>query len=296
MPDINKIRSSVEKINAKYGAKTIFLAKSLKKQEFMSTGIEELDLILGGGLPVGKIAMIYGAEGAGKSSFCMHMVSRYPVAAYIDAEHGFDTERAEMFGVDLDKTLIVQPDYGEQALSVAIELASTGEIPFIVIDSVAALVPKKEYELEEETEKLPGVALTAGILNRKIFPLNSMCNKNNVTVMFINQVRDKFNAMMFGEQTTLPGGHALKHASHVILKIARKDKLASSDSVVGMTCRFSTGVKNRSSSPFQEADVPLIFNKGFVSPSQVKEAMKESRKQILEERKERERQRQGEEA
>jgi recombination protein RecA len=294
MPDPVKIKATIDKINAKYGPKTIKLAKSLKKQEFMSTGIEELDLILGGGLPIGKITMIYGPEGSGKSSFCMHMVSRYPIAAYIDAERGFNHERAAMFGVDLDRTLLVQPDYGEQALSIAIELASTGEIPFIVIDSVAALVPKKEYELEEETERLPGVALTAGILNRKIFPLNNMCNDNNVTVMFINQVRDKFNAMMFGEQTTLPGGHALKHACHVILKVGRKDKLVSSDSVVGMTCRFSTGVKNRSASPFQEADVPLIFNKGFVSPTQVKEAIKESRKQILAERKEREQQRQEE--
>jgi recombination protein RecA len=276
-----KIKQTMDVINTKYGDGTIFMAGSgLFQLTFTSTGLPDVDRILGGGVPDGKVIMLYGPEGAGKSSFCMHVMSKYAVSAYIDAERSLTMERAAVFGVDVRKVIVVQPMHGEQALSSVISLAEAG-VKLIVVDSVAALVPRKEFELEENTEQLGGIALTAGLLTRKIFALNNVCHRTGTSVIFINQVRDKFGAMAFGEQTTLPGGHALKHACHVIMKIARKETLKVSDEALGIMCRISTSTKNRSASPFQEADVPLIFDKGFVSLEVYKQELKEARKRSL---------------
>src|SRR6267142_3891415 len=279
--DVAAIKIAIDKINSRYGENTVFMAKQgLKPVEFISTGLSDLDTILGGGIPKGKISMLYGPEGAGKSSLCLHMLSKYHLSAYIDAERCFDEERADIFGIDLTRTIIVKPMSGEQALSAVIEFASAG-VPLIVIDSIAALVPQKEFEHEEQTEKFAGMALTAGLLNRKVFAINNICDRLGTTVIFINQVRDNFGAMPFMPQDHIPGGHAIKHVCHVIFKIARRETLKVSNEAVGILCRVSTGIKNRSAAPFQECFLPLIFDKGFVSMDTYKEEMKLARKRSL---------------
>lgn len=285
MPDPHELKKTINAINDKFGAGTVKRASDLQPTQHYSTGLTELDYILGGGVPIGRLLMIYGSEGSGKSSLCMHLAAKYPFCTYIDAERSLDPQRAKTFGIDLSRMLIMHPENGEQALTSAMQLADA-KVPLIIIDSVAALTPKKEADLDDETDKTPGIALTAGLLNRKIFLLNAKCHKNNVTIIFVNQVRDKFNALMFGEQFSLPGGHALKHASHVILKVGRKETLKVSEQATGIMCKFVAG-KNRSAAPMQECEIPLIFDSGFASLETYKEKMKESRKKYLAERKER---------
>jgi recombination protein RecA len=286
--DNAKIVKAVESITNKYGKNSIYIASkpgALKPMEFAPTGLVEVDRMLGGGLPKSKIVMCYGPEGAGKTSFAYHMLAKYQnqgqIAAYINAEKAYDQKRADAFGVDPNKILIADNETGEQALSMVIELA-TAEIPLIIVDSVAALVPRKEFELESETDKFAGIALTAGLLARKLPAVNNICYRTGTTVLFINQVRDNMNTFGYGQpQEVVPGGRAIKHISHVIFKIVKKSTLKVSDQKVGMILRFVTGIKNRSASPFQEVDVPFIFTKGFSTMETYKKDMKEVRRAYL---------------
>ncbi|HTJ49415.1 MAG TPA: ATPase domain-containing protein [Cyclobacteriaceae bacterium] len=284
--DLASIKNAISEINKEYGEDTVILAKNLPPVEFMSTGIPDLDKILGGGMPIGKVTMIYGPEGAGKTSFAFHMLSQYlkqnPLAVYVNAERALTEDRAKQFGIDSSKLIVVNPETGEQALSAAMKFAKEG-VPFIVVDSVAALVPKKEFELESNTEKTAGISMTAGLLSRKIFGLNNLCDDYGSTVLFINQERDNMNAMAFGPQTHTPGGRALRHACHVILSVKRKEAIRVAGQQVGMIVRFNTGIKNRSASPYQEAEAPFIFDEGkFVSHENMTAEAKAARKRYIE--------------
>lgn len=208
--DPQGVKSAMDRLNAKYGDGTVrLLGKDpLPPLEFVSTGIKELDKMIGGGIPKGRMIMVYGPEGAGKSSFCYHVAKFYQLVLYVDAENSYTEERAKVFGVDPKKVIHMRPEWGEQAVDAIVSFAKEG-IPLIIVDSVPALTPKREFD-NEDAEKQAGIALFAAVLSRKIFGIANICSKSGTSIIFINQVRDKLNAMAFGEQTTLPGGHALK--------------------------------------------------------------------------------------
>jgi recombination protein RecA len=276
------VKSVIDDIQKKHGPDSIFLLgkHGLRPLENMSTGIPLLDIVTGGGIPIGKMIMIHGSEGAGKSSFCMHMSAKYEAVAYIDAEHTLTEERAALFGNDKSKMIISQPEYAEEAFRNIVLLAEQG-MPLIIVDSVPALTPKKQLDVLDETEKIAGVAMTANVLNYRLSGVNAICNRTGTTIIFVNQQRDKMNAMPFGEQISLPGGHAIKHYSWYILAIARKENITvtvgGDKVVVGALTNFKIGQKNRSASPFQNCDVPLFYDQGFSSIEDMKENAKLAR-------------------
>lgn len=279
-PNLEGIADVMKDINKKCGDDTaILLGKdALRPVEYVSTGIKEFDLMTRG-IPRGKMVMIAGVEGSGKTSFCMHALQRFDLTFWVDAENSFTTERAEMFGGDPKKIILMRPDYGEQAIDAIFKMAKEG-VPLIIVDSIPALTPKREFE-NDTSEKQSGVAQFAGVFARRAFGLANICEKSGTSVIYINQVRDKMNAMPFTDPYTYPGGHSLKHAVWWIARVTRKETLKVAEEAVGMLCSFTTGQKVRSASPFQQADVALIFDKGFVPLSDMKDEMKLARKRSL---------------
>lgn len=275
-----KLQEAIESLQKKYGEETVKIAKDAKEIKYISTGLNHVDRMLGGGLAQGKMTMIIGPEGAGKTSFALHMASKYDFSVYINAERAYDTTRAKLFGIDETKTLIFDPKTAEQALSAAIQF-SEAAVPLIIVDSVPALVPLVEFELEDNMEKEAPIARLAKLLSRKLPAINNVCNDTGTTILFINQERDNVGSFGYGQQTYIPCGHAIRHYCHVIFRVQRKGKLEISEEVLGMIMKFSTGIKNRGTSPFQEAEIPFLFKAGFCSDEDVQKKMKELRSETL---------------
>lgn len=278
--DLKEIQNVCKDIERKSGKGSIFLTGKETRLEIprWSTEIEALDNIIGGGMPKGRIVEIFGPESSGKTSLIYWLMSLHKLGVYIPIEGTYDEDRAISLGVKPKQMIVYRAQYGEEALNAVMKFAKAG-VPIIAIDSVPACQPKEDIDkIEKDAGNEARIGGVARLFSKTLPTIVHICEETGTTLILVNQVRDKMNAMMFGEKEDTPGGRAIKFYSSVRIKVARrawieipnKNPAVSSDSEkVGIIMKAKIS-KSKVSNPFGEAELPFFFDRGFVSYDDIK--------------------------
>lgn len=285
-----QILALCEKINKTEGEGTIYsLGSKYANLQIprWSTGIADLDEIIGGGMPKGRVIEVYGPEGSGKTTLLYHLFALHDLALSIPVEGTFDSGRAKVFGNRKEQLLVYRAKYGEDAFNKVIQFGRAG-IPIIGIDSVPSLLPKDDVEkvlksADRDSIEEQRIGGTARLINKYLPSIEEIIEITGTTLIFTNQVRDKMNALMFGEKTDTPGGRKLKHACSLRIQVARRawieipnknPRNSAATEKVGMIMKCKV-TKSKVNNPMGECEIPLFFDRGFVSFDDVKTIRKE---------------------
>lgn len=291
--DLKEIQNVCKDIERKSGKGSIFLTGKETRLEIprWSTEIEALDNIIGGGMPKGRIIEIFGPESSGKTSLIYWLMSLHKLGVYIPIEGTYDEDRAISLGVKPKQMIVYRAQYGEEALNAVMKFAKAG-VPIIAVDSVPACQPKEDIDkIEKDAGNEARIGGVARLFSKTLPTIVHICEETGTTLILVNQVRDKMNAMLFGEKEDTPGGRAIKFYSSVRIKVARrawieipnKNPAVSSDSEkVGIIMKAKIS-KSKVSNPFGEAELPFFFDRGFVSYDDIKPIRNELMKKRKEE-------------